>query len=370
MNVIYDYQSFSNQGHSGIVRYFIELVARLNEDPSCHARIVSPIARSPMLAEHWDRVPTVGFDLSALTMVPDRTARLVNEVLFRGYVAISAPDIVHETDYGPRRTAPRTSKIVTTIHDTIPDRLPHIFGDNKRGHAQKQAAIDRADSVICVSESTRKDLVELYDVNPDRVSVAHLGSSFAPSEGTPIDVGARFFLHVGSRYPYKNFNAIVQAFGSSQLHRTHYLVSFTSIPFGPVEFEAIDRSGVPRSRVVRVSGDDRMLARYYAQAEALVYPSLYEGFGIPLLEAMRCSCPIITSNVSSMPEVAGDAALYVDPADVSSIADALRRMTSFPQDRADLLGRGLERAQQFSWSRCAAATYSVYRNVLSNRMRR
>ena len=365
MNIVYDYQNLSNPRHSGISRYFVELAARINRFAGCRAQIVSPIARSPILAEHRNRVDAVGLDLPRLTILPDRMVRLVNEVLFRGYTAISSPDIVHETEYGPRRTAPESSKIVTTIHDTIPERLRHLYGDFDRAHARKQTAMARADHVICVSESTRRDLLELYDVDPTRVTVALLGSSLIPVKEEPVDLGMPYFLYVGSRSVHKNFGALVQAFAGAGLQRTHRLVVFSSVPFGQDELQIMERTALPRDRMMRVAGDDRQLARFYSSAEALVYPSLYEGFGIPVLEAMRCCCPVITSNVSSMPEVAGDAAIYVDPNDVGSIATAMMRVASSPETRIQMIGKGMERERCFSWDRCAAQTHAIYKDVLS-----
>ena len=102
-------------------------------------------------------------------------------------------------------------------------------------------------------------------------------------------------------------------------------------PLTEAELTAMDRAGVPQERVIRIGGDDDLLARYYAGAEALVFPSMYEGFGIPLLEARQCSCPIITSHISSLPEVAGDAAIYCDPGDIKSISEAMVKIASSPE---------------------------------------
>jgi glycosyltransferase involved in cell wall biosynthesis len=224
----------------------------------------------------------------------------------------------------------------------------------------------RADRVICVSESTRRDLLELYEVDPARVSVVLLAASILPSKEEPMDFGAPYFLHVGARYLYKNFNGLIAAFGEAQLHRTHKLVSFSAVPLTDAELTAMERAGVPKERVIRVGGDDNVLARYYAGAEALVFPSMYEGFGIPLLEAMRCSCPIITSNISSLPEVAGDAAIYCDPGDIKSIAEAMVKIASSPEARKNLIAKGIQRAQRFSWDCCAEETYAVYCDLLSH----
>jgi glycosyltransferase involved in cell wall biosynthesis len=365
MKIFYDYQIFSNQIPGGILRYFVELALQLNKNPEVDARVVSPLIRSPLPSDRRRELPTFGVDVSEIPRLPGRLVHGINSVLFRSYAAIAAPDIVHETYFQLARTAPRSSKIVTTIHDAIPERVPNLFPELEKHRAIRRIVLRRADRVICVSESTRKDLLELYEVDPDRVSVVHLGSSLAPPAEGPVNIGAPFFLHVGARFHYKNFTRLIEAFGHARLHRTHKLVSFTSIPLGAHELETMDRVGVPRDRVIRVGGNDSVLASYYAGAESLVIPSMYEGFGIPLLEAMRCSCPIITSNISSLPEVAGDAALYVDPGDVRSISNAMCQVAASPEIRALLIANGRARALGFSWERCAAETYAIYEGLFS-----
>ncbi len=367
MKVFYDSQIFSAGQYGGISRYFVELAMRLGKFPDTDVRIVSPIIRSPILSDYRKQISTVGIDLSSLPKIPDRVARNINEFLFSGYTALTVPDIIHETYSWPQRFAPRSSKVVATFHDAIPERLPHLYPELKKLHGERQSALSRADSVICVSESTRKDLLEYYDVDPGRVTVVLLGSSISPDSGAPMDIGAPFFLHVGARYPYKNFNRLIRAFGEARLYRTHKLVSFTSKAFGETEFEAMEQAAVPRASVIRVGGDDRQLARYYAGAVALVFPSMYEGFGIPLVEAMRCGCPIVTSNTTSLPEVAGDAAIYIDPDDVGSISEALLSIASSGDIRDRLIAAGIARAGRFSWDRCAAETFAVYKNVLAPR---
>ena len=236
-----------------------------------------------------------------------------------------------------------------------------MFPHFERQLEQKRRALLRAHHIICVSESTRRDLLELYEVEPERVSVVLLGSSIETAAGPPREVDFPYFLHVGARWEYKNFGRLLQAFGETRLYRTHRLVSFCERPFSAEELAMIKAAGIPEGCVLSASGDDEVLARYYAGAEALVFPSLYEGFGIPLVEAMCCGCPIIASNVSSLPEIAGDAAIYFDPKDVTSIEKALLSVVSSRETRTALIDRGRARARRFSWERCAAETYAVYK---------
>lgn len=363
MRICYDYQIFSARRYGGISRYFVELAAELSTYPDVHLRVVSPLIGNLFLAQRRKDISVVGIDISQLSNLPLRLVKSANALLFLPCTMFAAPDILHETFYERRSMVPKAAKIVTTIHDTIPERFPQFFSNMEKHREEKRRALRRADHVICVSESTRQDLLELYDVEPGRVSVVPLGSSIEPASEPPADLALPYFLHVGGRYEYKNFGGLVQAFGEAGLYRTHKLVSFSVQPFGARELGAMDRAGVPRDSVISATGDDHVLARYYAGAEALVFPSMYEGFGIPLLEAMRCGCPIITSNVSSLPEVAGDAAVYCDPLDIKSISAALLRVATSPETRASLIAKGRARAKAFSWKRCAADTYKVYKSL-------
>jgi glycosyltransferase involved in cell wall biosynthesis len=365
MRVLYDSQIFAIRQYGGISRYFVELASRISNFPDVEAQVLSPLMCSLFLAEKRSQVSTVGLNLSRIPHLSTRVVRQINALLSRACAPFINPDIVHETYYTRRRNAPRSAKIVTTIHDTIPERFPNFFHAHTSHRTTRRAVLRRADRVICVSESTRRDVLELYDLDPDRVSVVGLGSSIAPVSEAPMDIGAPYFLHVGGRYPYKNFTGLLKAFGEARLHKTHKLVSFTSTPLSANELAVMQQAGVPQSNVVLATGDDQTLARYYAGAEALVFPSMYEGFGIPLLEAMCCNCPIVTSNTSSLPEVAGDAAIYCDPYDIKSISDALIEIASSPATRARLLANGRERVRNFSWERCASETRDVYKTLAS-----
>jgi glycosyltransferase involved in cell wall biosynthesis len=174
-----------------------------------------------------------------------------------------------------------------------------------------------------------------------------------------------FFLYVGHRYAHKNFPRLRAAFAESLLFKTHKLVCFGGDQFTEDEQKRAKELGIPPDRIVQISGgNDDLLSRYYASAEAFVYPSEYEGFGIPLLEAMECGCPVICSNNSSIPEVAGDAAIYFDAEDIHSISNAMLRVAQSPSERSQLIMKGKVRCKQFSWDICARQTYSVYERLL------
>ena len=365
MKVFFDHQVFSVATSGGVSRYFVELGVALNQQESIDVSILCPFNQSELVRGSRAKLPLLGLDFSHIVAVPNRLARLLNHLLVRPMTAFAKPDIVHETYYSFERTAPVTAQVVTTVHDTIPELLPNLFLQAEEHKKLIRAVLRQADWVVCVSESTRRDMLKIYDFDPDRVTVTPLGNSIQPSTKDPIRLDRPYFLHVGARYSYKNFIGLLEAFGRASLHRTHFLVSYSHHPLGALELDAMKQFGVPENTVIHVSGDDEKMARYYAGAEALVVPSLYEGFGLPVVEAMSCGCPVLSSNAGSLPEVAGDAALYFDPRDTDAIGAAMLRIASSTQERMRMVHLGLARAARFSWERCAAATAAAYRQVMA-----
>jgi glycosyltransferase involved in cell wall biosynthesis len=360
MRILYDHQIFSNAFYGGIARYFIEMAVHIASYPKVDLTIIAPLNRSSFLKHYQQSIPLWGLDASGLKALPQRVTRPLNGMIFDAYAKCTSPDLVHETYYAPPRIQHRSYKIVTTMHDLIPERFPQYFPAVGKHIAERKSAILRADHIICVSESTRSDLLHYYDVGDKNISVIPLGSSLEWPRDLSRVCDSPYFLQVGGRYPYKNFEKLIQAFASSGLYRSHKLVTFSAHPLSRKERETIESVKIPQGAILELGGDDQMLSRCYCGAVSLVYPSLHEGFGIPLLEAMRCNCPIITSNVSSLPEIAGDAALYCDPNDVESIAHCMLTLASSEQERSRLVMNGRHRVERYTWEACAERTYEVY----------
>jgi glycosyltransferase involved in cell wall biosynthesis len=250
------------------------------------------------------------------------------------------------------------------IHELFADE----FADAKRAAKAKRAAVNRADHIICVSENTRQDLVRVYGVDPARTSVVHLGSSMdlgAPADEALSGSTAPSLLYVGHRRGYKNFHAVLQAYADSATLRDFELVAFGGPRPTPDERKEIDRLGLG-DRVRFEAGSDQKLAAHYRRATVFVYPSKYEGFGIPPLEAMNYGCPVVCSDRASIPEVVGDAGVYFDPDDVEDLRAKLERVATSDELQADLRARGQARLTAFSWDRCAAATAQIYRDVMNS----
>jgi glycosyltransferase involved in cell wall biosynthesis len=365
MKVVYDYQIFSLQQFGGISRYFCSLASELKGFPAICPKIVAPFHVNKHLRD-------ADAELRKGVYVPrvPKTGRLVNKISAALYSPIAAsirPVIVHETYYrSPRVPVSRMARVVT-VYDMIHERFPDQVRGAATTAADKARAIKRADHVFCISESTRRDLLELLTVPEEKVTVTHLGYDQLVAEedlAHETTGGRPVLLYVGARDGYKNFWGLARAVASSPWLRDNFrIVCFGSAPFSPGERSALARLGLGESQVAHLQGGDRRLAALYAGAAALVYPSIYEGFGMPPLEAMSLGCPVICSLTSSIPEVVADAGEYFDPISPESIREALERVLQSPERRAELIASGSARCRLFSWDRCARETYRVYETL-------
>lgn len=236
-----------------------------------------------------------------------------------------------------------------------------------------KSAARRSDIVLTISESAAGDIADVFGTPRDQIAVALLAAR-APNpslndeqlfEKFGVDRSVPYFLTPAARRPNKNISALLRAYALLDVVDRPQLLLVGADGGKDDEINVqIEQLGIgDGARLIGWVTDDE-LDSLYASATALVFPSLMEGFGLPILEAMQCGCPVATSNVSSMPEVGGDAAVYFDPTDDSEIAAAMRRLAGDPQLRAELSVAGTERAKSFSWDRAADETVDVYRRLL------
>ena len=371
MQIAFDHQIFLLQEYGGISRYICSLAKGLIDiKKGVDAKIVAPFHYNAHL-QQLVGVPVFGCRVPRI----NRTARIVtglSKVVTSAVIRGFRPDVVHETYYSSAGVAPSHCPVVVTVYDMIVERFPEMFSQETPGSSLKRTAVERADHVLCISESTKHDLIELFDYPEEKISVVYLGyEKFSIASGQqPMNSVAQvqsrpYLLYVGSRAEYKNFNSLLRAVAASrQLRENFGLVSFGGGPFSSVEKELIEELGFSAGQVTHVGGGDDYLAYLYANAAAFVYPSLYEGFGIPPLEAMSLGCPVLCSNTSSLPEVVGDAGEYFDPLQIDSISDAIERVMESSAKRESLIANGRVRCASFSWARCAEETLAVYRRVV------
>ena len=284
-------------------------------------------------------------------------------------MACFKPDIVHETYYSAIRSAPKSARVVLTIHDMIHEKFPSSFPYSDKTARYKALAAERADHVLCNSESTRRDVIEILGLPPDKTSVIYLGFALMNTVGARVEelvlpTPEPYLLYVGNRGGYKNFLRLLEACGASpQLKAGYKLICFGGGAFHADELKTMQTLGLDRGQVTQLAGDDQVLAKLYERAGALIFPSLHEGFGIPPLEAMSHDCPVVCSNTSSIPEVVGDAGEYFDPADTESMRVAIERVVTSDSHRKSLIAKGRARLKYFSWDRCAAETLDIYKKL-------
>jgi glycosyltransferase involved in cell wall biosynthesis len=273
-------------------------------------------------------------------------------------------DVLHSTDYIPPFA--RACRSVITVHDLAFLHWPELLtADSRRyfnGHIRR--AVRSADRIIAVSHATKQDLVELLAIPEGKIDVVYEAPGLdLPANATSYQPPASdYILYAGTFEPRKNLPVLVRAFARLRKRGYGGTLVLAGRPGWLAEpmFAELERQAL---------GDAVLIVdlrpELYGGARLLALPSLYEGFGLPVLEAMNAGTPVVTSNVSSLPEVAGDAALLVDPYDEGALADAMWRVLSEPALAAGLARRGRERAAQFSWDRAARETWALYEKAAS-----
>ncbi|MBI4021904.1 MAG: glycosyltransferase family 4 protein [Candidatus Andersenbacteria bacterium] len=352
MRVLYDSQKFDEQTVGGATRYWHELIQSLTNlpgyEPVVALRHTANVYAGSMVGRpyFWQR--------------RQANRRFSVQLLKRGDF-----DVFHPTDYDPYFLASIGGKpYVVTVLDMIHERLPQFFSPRDLTRAWKSQVVRRAAAVVAISQYTKRDLVELIGVDPEKVRVVPLASSFATVAAKVVpDAPARFVLYVGQRGKYKNFTWLVRAI--APLLRDDQALSLVCAGGGPWhagERRLMATSGIA-DQVRQYDVSDGQLAFLYRRAMALVYPSLYEGFGLPLMEAFACGCPVVASQAGALPEVGEGAALYFAPTDAVGLQQALSSVVNDEAVRNSRRVAGQRRAAQFSWPQVARQTAAVYERV-------
>jgi len=361
LRVLYDHQIFSSQPLGGVSRYFAEL---LKAWPSFG---IEPIPGWSYTANRylheWDPVrfhdwwPSMRFKGKAhLTGLLNRSA---STRALRG----SDWDLFHPTYYHPYFLPLVGDRpFVLTIHDMTHELQPRGLSDLRVTPGRKALLAARATRILAVSENTRQDVIRLLGIPEDKVVTVPHGNSLRPGLVQPQSVGASgYWLYVGNRQEYKNWSRLVLALGLRKASSDH-LVMVGGGALTDAERRFLDEAGLS-GRYRQTSASEPELAGWYTGAQALVYPSLYEGFGMPLIEAMAWGCPVVASRASCLPEIGGEAALYFDPNSTDDLVRALAEVSN-PLARRRLVEEGRIRQEPFTWERTAEATLEVYRGCL------
>jgi glycosyltransferase involved in cell wall biosynthesis len=366
MRVLYDHQVFSLQNAGGASRYFYELTKFLSGVPDVQTQVWSGISGTVYPFSEFDRK---NIKISAFPEVlsPGLPRYLVNELwsnaraMFQGRL-----DVYHPTTY-MRMPMVKAHRVIATHHDCTHEKFPQYFPDAGRIFWARKRLFPRVDAIICCSESCRQDLLHFYNVDPAKTRVIHhgltrLSRSSAGAAELAKHVRRDYLLFVGMRPGFKNFHGLLQAFRDTQLHDSFDLLVLGGTALTQSELGLISKLGLEHSVKCLPKVSDEMLAESYARAKLFVYPSFNEGFGFPPLEAMSLDCPVLTTGVSSIPEVCRDAPFYFDPADQDSFCRELLRAVNDEEARRRCVERGRKVAALYQWEKCGQETLALYRD--------
>jgi glycosyltransferase involved in cell wall biosynthesis len=365
MNILFDgkiYDIYRNNS-GGICRYFDNLINRLPTD-------FTPIVTTTRSRKdnHQPDHQNLALYPYNLAFRPGRISSFCQRNYFQFIANTSRAQIAHPTYYSlltGRLIEQYRCPIVVTVYDMIHE----IFRDSmdpKREMAEiKRQALFAAHRVLCISESTKQDLINLYPSLSERVNVIHLATELNDHlirDQDPIP-SKPYYLYVGMRSNYKNFDRVLIAFSKVVPKFPDLILCVIGSQFSNEELQLIAELNLAQNIEYYGRANDNGLAKLYKHSLALIYPSLYEGFGIPPLEAMSCGTTVIASNVSSIPEVVQNAGLLFNPYSVDELVEQILFLLEHPSQRHDLIEKGRQHVKNFSWEKTVEETVNVYRSL-------
>ncbi len=361
--VLYDHQMFSLQKYGGISRYFANLYYSFNKGFDVNATL-------SVLQSNNYYIKDYSFPLSRLStkLLPanNRKWYKYNKWYSQYIINKGQFDIFHPTYYDTYFLSKLKKPFVLTVHDMIYELFPEYFNPEDKNISFKNELIKKADHIIAISASTKNDIHRLFNIPDNKVTLVHHGFCSVKSNGesdfTPPVTQYIFF--VGDRNTYKNFYRFVKAvMPLLQQNKLLHLVCAGGGSFLPEERELFNQCAIAQ-QVLQVTASDNSLNGLYSNALVFVFPSLYEGFGFPVLEAFDGGCPVAVSNTSCFKEVGGDAAMYFDPYNIDEITHTVSAIIANRQLAASLVEKGKKQLEKFTMEACVQKTQQVYEKLI------
>lgn len=384
MKVLYDHQIFEHQRIGGVSRYFTEIIRHLpvNIDVEVSVqytfneylkRLDIPFEWKDQLISYHSFLPSFNFKgkkrlysfLQQRFPVKYPDFYKINQTKTIEKLKKGDFDIFHPTFFGDYYLDYLKGKpYVLTVHDMIIELYPE-FINSPQFVKRKKKLVDNAAHIIAVSENTKRDIINVFGTSADKISVTYHASSLTNGGNKPQNLPAKYILYIGDRrLGYKNFSFFVSSIQPIlQTNKDLYVVC-TGDSFTPEENNYFESLGI-KDQLKNIFVADSDLLGLYTSAEMFIYPSYYEGFGIPILEAFQAGCPVVLSNSSCFPEVAGDAGIYFDPKSPVQLRVAISTLLDNAKLKQDVVNKGRLRLQNYSWAKTAMQTADIYRNVLS-----
>ncbi len=364
MKILYDHQIFSIQKYGGISRYFIELYSHLLKTEGIISKISVFYSENIYYQTYFHQrylLPKRNFS-GKYTLI-----NTINEYWSKNQIDKGRFDIFHPTYYNPYFLKFLKNKpYVLTVYDMIHEKFPDIFKGDQTAF-QKKSLIEQAKKIIAISENTKNDIINIYHIDPAIIEVIPLATSLPINNSEVLlKLPQKYILFVGNRKLYKNFDLFINSISSLLSDQKElYLICAGGGIFSDAEIRLIEKLNLTGRVIHYAITNDSILTQLYKKAILFAIPSLYEGFGIPILEAFSCGCPVAASNCSSIPEVGGDAVIYFDPNDPNSIEKAIIDMVQDKKLQESLKILGYQRLKRFSWLKTAEQTKRLYEDIIN-----
>lgn len=367
MKILFDNQIFSWQRFGGISNYFARVIAKLpkNTQVKLSFMYTDNVYLKDIGYKYSNMFSTINFKGK------NRIKGLCNNIFNIFAIMFDKYDIFHPTYYSNYfvRIFPRNKLLVVTVYDMIHELFPEYFNEKSLEYKTKKLLCTRADKIIAISSQTKHDLIQLFSIPENKIEVIYLGTNFTLLHEFTFSIEwlpEKYLLFVGTRSGYKNFNWMLQALVSI-LKSSDYKLVVIGSPFTPEESDLIKQLGINDSIIINNVHETLHLQEVYNRAKLFIFPSLYEGFGIPILEAFASKVPVLLTNASCFPEIAKDAALYFEPEDQVDFQNKVNLALNSYEIRQHLIQNGISRLNEFSWEKTAKETNDLYTGLLNSR---
>ncbi|MCL2311735.1 MAG: glycosyltransferase family 4 protein [Firmicutes bacterium] len=360
MNILYDYQIFGDERYGGISKQFFSLIKFMKSKKSVNVYMPVAISKNIYVKE-FIMNKTLKNDMTYFR----RTIALINKMYTLIKLKNKKIDIYHPTYYNDFLLKKmKNNVLVVTLHDMIYEIYPELFPNAKKIIGRKYKHMTQADIIISVSYNTKKDILKFYpEIDPKKIRVVYQGGLINKNYDEIKNLPEKYILYVGKRSGYKNFTNLLYAFSKLAIEYQELALVCVGSKFNEDETNKIYSLELS-NKIKQIRCTEKELNYLYANAFCFVYPSLYEGFGIPIVEAFENSCPVICSNTSCFPEIAGEAAIYFNPESPDSIVEAIKVLLGNPELRNDFIEKGKSRSQNYSWEKFGNNVFEIYNEFM------
>jgi len=365
MKILYDYQIFTEQNYGGISRYFTEIISRIGVIDKNTYEISLLFSNNCYLKnkklnkkEFFHKIEFKG---------KRRLIKQINKYYSRKILKKNDFDIFHPTYYDPYFINEIKKPYVITVHDLIYFIFPNQNKHELKIRANIQNVVRNASHVIAISKNTKCDIIKYLNIDEKKISVIYHSCSLNVEllKNHKSKLSINYFLYVGNRRGYKNFSNLILAIAEILIIKNLFLICAGGTIPSREEIALLEKLNVKDKVLFFPQINDDYLTQLYTNALCFIYPSKYEGFGIPILESFACGCPVLLSNTSSFPEIAGDAAIYFNPNSIESIRDAVMNYLELSiEEKNEMRSKGFDRLKLFSWDKAYEQTISVYEKLV------